>query len=563
MHLLKAVAFRLLRRAPYFEEARDLIESVLPGTRAQCRSEALALQQLRRETPESLSTPLYGASPKRVLFVGMGQISAAYLETFFRKSFELAGYRPAVLIPRSRIIRQAYRSLGEDDLLCMDQFRPLVGSGVGEPLADIRTLADLLAFDEGGIRCGRYAASTLMRVTRSGRLDLTVDSVRALANRALVNSLDFAVAARRILDRIRPDAVVFVDRGYSPAGELFDACLQRGIPAYTWNAAHRNNAVLLKRYTAANADVHPASLSAESWRKIREMPWSDGHWIAVRDELYGCYASGEWYSEVGTQLNKSLLGRDELLPRLGLDPQKKTAVIFPHIFWDATFFWGEDLFGDYETWFIEILKAACRNTSLNWIIKVHPANLVKNTRDGYLGEHSEIKAIREHAGQLPAHVRLLAADTDISTLSLYQVMDYCLTVRGTVGIEAACFGVRVLTAGTGRYDHLGFTSDFDSRGGYLEQLDNLHLHPAMTPEQIELARRYAYAVFLCRPAPLESFKLEYRKDSTAALETSLSKQAAMSLASCADLSEIASWVSSGSEDFLSLQGSRTTSLDIA
>jgi hypothetical protein len=46
-------------------------------------------------------------------------------------------------------------------------------------------------------------------------------------------------------------------------------------------------------------------------------------------------------------------------------------------------------------------------------------------------------------------------------------MDYCLTVHGTAGIEAARLGITVLTTGTGRYDRRGFTSDSDSREEYL------------------------------------------------------------------------------------------------
>jgi hypothetical protein len=547
---VKATLFRILRRVPGFEMLRDLAEAAIPNRRQSRKAERVALTRIRREIPATLTRPLYGISPGRVLFVGMGQVSAVYLETFLRKSFELAGYRPAVLIPRSRVVRQAYRALGERDLYCLDHFQQIRRPrGVGLP-KQLRTLADLLAFKRNGIRCGQYAASTLMRVSRCGSLKLSDSRTREMTDRALETSLDYAQAVEKMLDRVRPGAAVFIDRGYSPAGELFDACLQRGIPAYTWNAAHKNNTLLLKRYTAANADVHPASLSEESWRKMQDMAWSENLWNTLHDELFGCYKSGEWYSEVGTQLNKTVLGRDELERRLRLDPSKKTAVIFPHIFWDATFFWGKDLFGDYETWFNEVLKSACRNTAVNWIIKVHPANLVKDVRDGYSGEHSEITAIRNQVERLPEHVKLLTADTDISTLSLYQIMDYCLTVRGTVGIEAACFGIRVLTAGTGRYDRLGFTQDFQTPESYLEQIESLQQVPAMSIEAIELARKYAYGVFLCRPAKLESMVMEYRKDLKAELYTAFSEKAKADISSCEDIRRISSWICSGKQDYL-------------
>ena len=49
-------------------------------------------------------------------------------------------------------------------------------------------------------------------------------------------------------------------------------------------------------------------------------------------------------------------------------------------------------------------------------------------------------------------------DSSVSTFSLIRLMDYCLTVRGTVGLRSTIFGKLVLTAGAGRYDKFGFLS---------------------------------------------------------------------------------------------------------
>ena len=78
---------------------------------------------------------------------------------------------------------------------------------------------------------------------------------------------------------------------------------------------------------------------------------------------------------------------------------------------------------------------------------------------------------------------MLDAYTDISTLSLYEIADYCLTVRGTTGIEGACFGCNVLTAGTGRYDGKGFTIDSKSPSEYLKKIENIHQISVMSTEK--------------------------------------------------------------------------------
>ena len=57
------------------------------------------------------------------------------------------------------------------------------------------------------------------------------------------------------------------------------------------------------------------------------------------------------------------------------------------------------------------------------------------------GMSSEEQVLTEF-GELPSHISVIYPETDISTLSLFQIGHYCLTVRGTVGIEASAFRVK-------------------------------------------------------------------------------------------------------------------------
>ena len=196
---------------------------------------------------------------------------------------------------------------------------------------------------------------------------------------------------------------------------------------------------------------------------------------------------------------------EEIVHGLGLDPAKKTAVIFSHILWDANLFYGEDLFEDQEAWLVESVRAAVENPNVNWIVKLHPANRYK-TEATVLND--EI-AIREAVGELPAHVRLLPPDTDVNTYSLFRLADYGVTIRGTVGLELPCFGAPVLTAGTGRYSGLGFTNDSASAEEYLAKLRRIHELPPLTQEETQLAKRHALALFRYRAFPFKSYRARY------------------------------------------------------
>ena len=338
-----------------------------------------------------------------------------------------------------------------------------------------------------------------------------------------------------------------------PWGAFFDLGIQRGLNVVQWCGCHCEDALMLKRYTRANQDQHPASLSSKTWATLSETPWGQKEQEAVREELHRNYASGTWFSEVGTQFNTRLAAAEEVRAQLRLDPAKKTAVIFPHLFWDATFFWGRDIYSDYREWFVEAVKLACANPALNWLVKIHPANTVKNHRDGHSGESSELQAIRACIGDLPDHVRLLPADTTISTYSLFGLMDYCLTVRGTVGIEAAAFGVKTLTAGTGRYDHHGFTLDSDTRDEYRAHVMSLHNVPPMTPREIELAQKFAYGTFLVRPFRLTSLRFGFSRDKVATPKLEYTIRTPEDMRKAEDLRRFADWVTaSRDEDYADL-----------
>ena len=85
-------------------------------------------------------------------------------------------------------------------------------------------------------------------------------------------------------------------------------------------------------------------------------------------------------------------------------------------------------------------------------------------------------------------------------------------MRGTVGIEMACHGVPVFTAGTGRYSHLGFTIDSKSKEEYLNRFAQMESQPSASPQQTQLARRFAHALFNLRPWPMRSFEYVHTHD---------------------------------------------------
>ena len=540
-----------IRRAfPWLSDLAYELRSLLNREARQSRARLLAdINNTHKRVGGRFESTTLADTDRTVLVFATSGVANAVLSLPILLGFRKAGYRPIILTSDPWPMRRFYKFFGFFDIHSFALYfcEPL-DQMAADHMQGIETLRDFLDLELDGVRIGKYAGSTLLRKSRQGSLDVNEPRTRKLAASSLAESLGAVEMGNRLIEAFSPDAVLMVDRGYTPFGETFDLLTNNAIPAYTWNVSHRPENIIMKRYTKENAELHPAALSQKTWGQIKAMPWEDKHARLVDDEFTDLYTKGSWFAEVGTQFNVKIIASDKVRDKLNLDPTKKTAFVFAHIFWDATFFWGTDLFQNYEIWLCEILRIAAKNDHLNWVIKVHPANVVKNKRDG-VAIHSEIEAIHETLGNIPDHISVLPPEADISTLSLFPVMDYCLTVRGTIGIEAATRGIPVLTAGTGRYDRLGFTRDFDTGDAFLEAVTHLEDLPEMTSGEIELAQRYAYGVFKVRSIPLNSIDFHFKRDDTAELEASINVENQDAFLLSEDVISLADWVASGDDDF--------------
>jgi hypothetical protein len=455
--------------------------------------------------------PLADPNGPVALFVSLSQfIYQLKLEGMLAKALELREYTPTFLVPSDAPLAERYlRALGIRRFVRISDY---VDAGMDEEaretarrvLRERPSTVDLAGLTFRGASVGRYIVSTASRLLHEGRVDFSDPRARAVLDELLVVAVRSTLAADALLEDLKPNVVLFNERNYAAEAPLSDLALERGLDVIQFVSAFRDDALVFKRYTRETRRFHPRSLSEASWEQVREMPWTPSHEAELEAETRLRYDTSnalarrrlEWTHE---------LGGDEIREQIGLDPLKKTAVIYSHILWDANMFYGEDLFDDQEEWFVETVRAACANPNVNWIVKLHPDNVWKRRRDQAEGELEDLVVIRNRIGELPDHVKLLRPETPIGTRSLFDVTDYGITIRGSIGIELPCFGIPVLTAGTGFYSGLGFTIDSTTRDEYLDRLAHIEDVSRLSPKQVELARRHAYALFVLRPAQFTSF----------------------------------------------------------
>lgn len=453
-----------------------------------------------------------------VLLVSLsGSIYSTKIEGMLAKALVFQGYTPVVLTWRNAYWVQKYFSVyGISNFLFIEDCEPTQNEldacqqACDSLMGGRLDLPSIKKWTFEGADVGQYAISTTARLLHRGMPDLCDAKVISCLRQQLFKSLRGVFVAKHLFDRISPELCIFNEVNYSDYGPVYAMALRLDRNVIQYVNSLRDNAFIFKRLVPETHRINPNSISRSEMERLASSPWTDGDERALQAEFQDRYG-GKSYVMRRDQKGKLLKDRDAVCRQLALDPSKKTVVVFSHILWDANLFYGDDLFDDNEHWFIETIRAACRNNRVNWVIRLHPAISWKREWDKDGSELNELAVIRRHFGELPSHVRLLSPENDISSYSIFQITDFGVTIRGTVGIELPCFGVPVLTAGTGRYSGFGFTIDSVTREEYVEKLLRIEETSRLTAEQIEFAKKHAYAIFRLRPWEAKAFAVSYKE----------------------------------------------------
>ncbi|MBN8555161.1 MAG: hypothetical protein J0L93_06940 [Deltaproteobacteria bacterium] len=471
-------------------------------------------------------------------------------ECLLSTGLKMAGYAPTILISYGNFWAPKYfRAFGIKDFIYWEDFSMSSTEWIQSqkdsqaflsgPLS-IRTVKE---WNYRGSWIGPKLISSISRKQHLGAPDLSTPESRDEISNLLPLSLANVGKAQKILTSNAPDLVIVNEANNFAMSPIIDFAVQNKTNVVQFIQPSRDDALIFKRLTPETRRLHAVSLSPQELERLSQKPWTSQDESELHEEINNRYG-GRWFLQSRNQPGTKPKSKNEIFKQLNLNPTKKVATVFSHVLWDANLFYGVDLFEDYGDWFIQTVKAANNNCDINWIIKLHPANLFKRAQDKRSGELSEMILIRKYIGELKPHVKLVFPDTDISTKSLFEITDYGITVRGTVGIELPCFGKLVLTAGTGRYSGLGFTKDFESQEKYIEALLEIQNLEPMSEKQTLLAKRHAHTIFKLRPWLHTSFRstFNYPKEGRHPLDHNIELEA-KSISEIERNGDLRSWAS--------------------
>ena len=151
---------------------------------------------------------------------------------------------------------------------------------------------------------------------------------------------------------------------------------------------------------------------------------------------------------------------------------------------DAPHYSFDGIFRDYYDWLVNTIRILAEADKYHIFVKEHPSAKL-------YGEQGAITTILRKENI----TNVYRIPDDLSTMCLYDSMDYFVTCCGTIGIEAACFGLPVVTAAKGYYYGHGLDynhSDYESYKSCLENLENLKKRPEIIEKAMTILSLFQY-----------------------------------------------------------------------
>jgi hypothetical protein len=366
-----------------------------------------------------------------------------------------------------------------------------------QKLTESLEVHDLLEHVHRGVEVGRIAWSSLNRHLKGTLVEperLTAEQAsifRRYVYAALVNvNAAFAAMEAHGPRSVLASHGVYVD--YAPA---MAAALLRRIPAVSWSSAYADAHHYFTVPKGANQLLLQGVARGELWDVRARTPLTSDEECRLDAFLHRRYFRRE-ARDIRIMADPGSV--EELRARLGLRPGRRVVGVFAHVNWDACFDMSSMIFPNANVWTMQTIGHAIADESVDWVIRVHPGELT----DGSVLSTGDL--IRQTFPQLPPHVKVLWADSDINSYGLYRLIDVGVTIFGTVGVELTAMGKPVILAGQAHYGAKGFTHDAVTREHYLQLLAGASSLGPLDAHQTALARRYAYWYFVQRQIPIRA-----------------------------------------------------------
>ncbi len=188
-------------------------------------------------------------------------------------------------------------------------------------------------------------------------------------------------------------------------------------------------------------------------------------------------------------LDNQLENVDEIKKKLDFHKYKDVLTFFPNVMWDSAWF-GLGYFCHSPAAFImQLNKIASNFPEILFVVRAHPGE--KNAPAHMRPSGSIFSDISLKNVQLMKNLVFIDADSLISSYALGELSKYIVVWNGTLGLEFAARGRRIISIANSFYDKFDITEQIKS----INQLENIlkaRKNAKLGKKEVEIAKRLIY-----------------------------------------------------------------------
>lgn len=382
----------------------------------------------------------------------------------------------------------AFNSLGltvhrHSELITRDEIQSCRDLSLSVPTADIST------YQFEGVQVGEHANAGALRYL--GRGDLGGEPHgEGVLRRYLDAALQTVFVSRRLMGNFQFTSVMSPHGMYVPEGLICEVARQKNVRVVAWSFAYRKGTSVF-----SHGDSYHHTLLSEPVAVWENMLWTPDMEKEIVEYLNSRrYGTRDWI-----RFNQNPLeDMATIATELGVDLSKPMIGLLTNVIWDAQLTYRNNAFSSMLEWILVSIRYFAAHPELQLIIRVHPGELLANTR----ARQTVVEEIRNAFPSLPGNVFVIPPESSIGT---YATMMHCnaVIIYGTkTGVELTSIGIPVIVAGEAWIRNKGVTMDAHSPAQYVELLDQLPLAGRLSPEVITRSQKYAYHFFYRRMIPM-------------------------------------------------------------
>ncbi len=291
----------------------------------------------------------------------------------------------------------------------------------------------------------------------------------------------------------RPDVVVVPNATVLEFGVAYLVARHLGLPVVSYEFEYQKG----HAWISQGAPVMALDTD-DLWAAVRDQDLTPAQWQRLQALMTARRGGRTWGDHARAWQNTGRAGGEALRQRLGLD-DRPVVLIATNVFGDSVTLDRQVFSQGMADWLADTLRFFARRPQMQVVVRVHPGEALLVP-----GGMSMLQVIRQALPQPPAHIHVVPPDAKINTYDLVDLAALGLVYTTTLGLEMATDGVPVVVAGQVHYRGRGFTWDPATWDAYYDLLEWALHDPAalaLTPAQVEAARRYAYHFFFTYPRP--------------------------------------------------------------